>query len=907
VSAFGRARAGLRALLQRRRLEREMHEEMAAHIAQATDRFMARGMGRADALRAARREFGSLGVIQEEARDARGGQWIDGLRRDLGYALRYFRRTPLTTVTIVLTLALGIGFSTAGFSILHGILRRPAPGVPDDPALVKIRGISSERPFARRLSYPELAAYAALTDKFSAVVGWVMSGVVLNTGAPDVGAMSARAYFVTPNYFPTLGVRPAAGRGFDQSRFDQLAPPELTAIISDAIAVERFGGAREALGKLLEVNDVGVTIIGVAHARFRGPVQSGETRNIWLPLSAWQMIAHVKAEAFTDPNAAHFEALARLRPGVALEDALPAVRLVAARADGDARARAPRRATARADIVPLRGVIPVTGRYDNDLPTALAGGTAITLLILLVCTTTVNSLLLGAAVARRYEIGVRLALGASRRRVIRQLLSEVGLLALAGGALALWAFNAIGRFTEVAQDGFDLSLSWAAAAFTVVYAVLTAVISGLSPAMHATRTGLIDVLKDSAIGTTGRSRLQRTFVVAQIAIAQPLMVALAAVIVSVADDIPSLDDPGLREQVLIAEFATGLKPGEPDRIPRLMERFAAVPGVVAVLPKGYGQGYATLEVPAAPSNTDKGELLAPSRVEAVDVPPGYFRAFDIPIVRGRDFIPSDTTLAVTPVIITDSLAGALFNGADAIGRRLRRVGPVRRDVTGEGGVVLFDGQEATEVEVVGVVRTDEDRMTLGYPSDLPPMFVPFRRRWEGRLLMRTNGPAEAFIPALLAIAREEARLVPVYQMRTLAEADRLRRSSRLQATAVAAGCGAVALILASVGLYAMVSVAVGHRRREIGIRLALGAGRRKIVRMFFAGGLRASLLGLLVGLPLSAAALGIVRRETDLVGFEVIGLAVLVAIAVVGVASVASWLPAQRAAVVDPMVALRSE
>ena len=164
-----------------------MQEEMAAHLAQATERFVARGMSRADAFRAAGREFGSVGVIQEDARDARGGQWIDGMRRDLRYAFRYFRRMPLTAVTIVLTLALGIGFSTAGFSILHGILRRPAPGVPDDPALVKIRGISSERPFARKLSYPELGAYAALTDKFSSVAGWVQAGVVANIDARALG------------------------------------------------------------------------------------------------------------------------------------------------------------------------------------------------------------------------------------------------------------------------------------------------------------------------------------------------------------------------------------------------------------------------------------------------------------------------------------------------------------------------------------------------------------------------------------------------------------------------------------------------------------------------------------------------------------------------------------------------
>ena len=882
-----------------------MHEEMSAHLAQATARFMARGMSKQEAMHAAGREFGSLGVIQEDARDARGGQWVDDLRRDLKYALRYFARMPLTTITIILTLALGIGFSTAGFSILHGILRRPAPGVPADPALVKIRGISSERPFARRLSYPELVAYHQLTDKFASVAGWVVSGVVVNTGNQDVGAMSARAHFVTPNYFTALGVRLAAGRGFDQSRFEDLTPPELTAIIGDAIAVERFGSARDALGKHLEVNGVVVTVVGVVAPRFHGPVQSGETRNVWLPLSSWQMIEKVKPEAFTDPNAASFEALARLQRDVSLEDALPSVRLIAARADADAKARLQRTATARADVVPLRGVIPVTGRYDSDLPTALAAGTTITLLILLVCTTTVNSLLVGAAVSRRYEIGVRLALGASRRRVIRQLLTEIVLLSLAAGALALWAFNAVSRVTEIAQDGFDVSVSWASVAFTAVYALLTATLCGLAPAMHATRTGLSDVLKDSTTGKAGRSRLQRAFVVAQIAIAQPLMVALAAVIVSVADEIPSLDDVALREQVLVAEFIIGLNPAEPDRIPRLVQRFGEVPGVIAVLPRGYGKGHATLAQPSSAISNDS-TLQAPSSVEAIDVPPGYFGALDVPIIRGRDFVASDTTLAVTPVIITDSISRELFKGADPIGRRLRHVGPGPLAEMADG-VIQYGGQLEAEVEVVGVVRIDRDRNTLNYPDERPPVYVPFRRTREGRLLIRTNGPAEAFIPKFMAIAREEARLLPVYRMRTLAEADRLRRKSRLEATAFAAGCGAIALILASIGLYAMVSVAVGNRRREIGIRLALGAGRRKVVRLFFTGGLRASLLGLILGLPLSGAALSIVRQQTDLGAVQIAALAVLVALAVVGVASLASWVPARRAAVVDPMVALRAE
>lgn len=909
MSAFGRTRAWLRAIAMRGRMEREMHEEMAAHVAQATERFMARGMSERDALFAARREFGQLGAVQEDAREARGGRWLDSLAGDLKYAFRYFARTPLTTITIVLTLALGIGFSSATFSVINGILTRPAPGVPDDPALVKIRGISNAPPFARRLSYPELSAYAGLTDKFASVAGWVTSAVVVDLGDKDLGVIRARAHFVTPNYFGTLGIRLAAGRGFDQSRFDERFPPELTAIVSQAFASEHFGEARGAVGKQLKVNGVVVTIVGVAPPRFNGPIQSGEPRTLWLPLSSWQPVAKVSDEMFASPTTERFEALARLQPNVALAKALPAVRVVAARAHAEARARTKRTSTATADVVHLRGLMEVTGRYDDELGPVVAAFTAAALLILLVCTTTVNSLLVGAAVARRYEIGVRLALGASRRRVVRQLLTEISILALAGGALGMWGFGALSRLVEVAKDGFDVSPDWTTTGFTVSYAVLTAMLCGLSPALHATHAGLSDVLKDRPGGT---SRLQRTFVVAQIAIAQPLMVALAAVITSVAGGIEPTRNATLRERLLMAEFDThvGFTLKEPDRIPNLVQRLADLPGVAAVLEVGLGQGGISLELPPSDSLGHTWTPPGPSSAAVFDVPPGYFRTVEAPIVRGREFVASDTTLAVTPLVIAESLAVALFKSSDPIGRRLLRVS-------------RYDGRPANErpaeLEVVGVVRMERETNTLEYESDLPPVFVPFRQRREGycfltscitgaKLLIRTTGPAEALMPTVMAVAREEARMVPLTRIRTLAQGDRLRRSSRLEATAVVVGCGVVALILASIGLYAMVSVAVGQRRREIGIRLALGAQARQVVRMFFRSGLRVTLVGLALGLPLSVVGLLVILRQTeDLPRDTVPAVAALVTLAVVGVASLASWLPARRASGVDPMVALRSE
>ena len=899
MSAVGRARKWVRAVVMRGRMERDMREEMHAHVAQAAERFMARGMSERDAQFAAQREFGQMGAIEQLARDARGGEWADSVLADLKYALRYFLRTPLTAVTIILTLALGIGFSSAVFSALTGILTRPAPAVPDDPALVKIRGISGVDPKARLLSYQELSAYSALENRFTSVVGWVSAAAVIDAGDRDLGVFTARADFVTPNYFRTLGVRLADGRGFTQSRFGEIAPAELTAIVSDAIATEQFGGTRGALGKRVKVNDVEVTIIGVAPRRFAGPVQSGETRLVWLPLSAWQIVTSVNPQVFSDPNAASFDALARLQPGVTVADAMAAVRVVTARENAAANAKATPATTASADVVPLRGIIEL-GQYTDEMGPSQIVFPAIALLILLVCTTTVSSLLVGKAVGRRHEIGVRLALGASRWRVVRQLVTEVFILALAGGALGMWVFGVLLRLVEVANDGFDVSPDWRTTAFMIVYAVVTATLAGLSPALHATRAGVSEVLKDSASSTTRRSRLQSTFVVAQIAIAQPLMVVLAATIINVANKIPSANVVALRERIVVADLDAhiGSTLKAPDKTPALVRRIGELPGVATVLPIGNGQGRSILELPRSSAPGDSAASRFRYLASAYDVPPGYFQTVEARIVRGREFVASDTTLAVTPVIINEQLATSLFRSSDPIGRRIARVTLDSRQ----------RDDRATELEVIGVVRMEQETNSLGYPSDLPPMFVPHRRQArDGRFLIRTAGPAEPLIPTMIATIRDEARLLPVRRIGTLAQGDRERRSSRLEVAGSVASAGIITLLLAAIGLYAMVGLAVGQRRREIGVRVALGANTREVVRMFFKGGLRVAMLGLAIGLPLSVVGLAILAQQAGMVWVQLPIAGTVVTAAVVSVAALASWLPARRAAGTDPMVALRPE
>jgi predicted permease len=886
VSAVGQARAWLRAILQRGRMDREMNEEMQAHIAQTADRYMARGLSKEAAWFAARQEFGHVGTLQNHGREARGGLRVESVFADVRYAIRHFARTPLSTFTMVLTLALGVGFSSAVFSVLSGIFTRPAPGVPRDDALVKIRGISNAPPFSRAMSYPELTAYSEQREAFESVAGWVTSGVVLDLGNQQEAVRAASAQFVTPNYFATLGVRITQGRAFGETRFGTLNPPELTAVISEAFAGELFGETRLAIGRQVRVNDAPVTIVGIAPPKFRGAVQSGETRRVWLPLSSWQSIERVDGRLFTDPNAARFEVLARLRPGVGLDEAMAMVRGVAARNDADARALARRTWTGTADVVPLRGVID-PARYANERGPVSVLFTMVALLILAVCTTTVNSLLVGAAVARRHEVGVRLALGASRARIVRQLLTEITIVSIAGGALGMWVFGMLGRVSEVAQDGFDVSPNWGTAAFTLAYAVFAATLAGLSPALHATRAGVSEVLKDNSTGATRKSRLQRTLVIAQIALAQPLLFALAAVTSSVFSGIPSLENVAVRERLVVAEFNTELRRtmGAADRMPDLARRLSTVPGIVAVLPvpaSGYDM---RLEAPE-----DSAKRTNAANASGYAVPPNYFAALGVPLVRGREFVPNDTLATVTPVVINKLLASQLFQAGEPLGRRLRW----RKSET----------EEPREYEVVGVVDMTQENTTLGYPSDLPPLFAPFKWRGEGRLLIRTSVPAEGLIPTIRAVALEEARLFPLSRIGTLAQTDVRRRESRMGVFGVGAALGALGLLLASIGLYAMLSITVGERRREIGVRVALGARPRQVVGMFFRSGLRLTLTGLAIGLPFGLAAIMVV---TDVTGLSTWRTAALVTLGVVGIGALASWLPARRAARVDPMDALRAE
>ncbi|HEY6213206.1 MAG TPA: ABC transporter permease, partial [Vicinamibacterales bacterium] len=860
------------------------------HLERAAERFRARGMSERDALLSARREFGNVGVMQEEARDARGARWIESVVGDLRHALRQFARTPLLSATIVVTLTLGIGVSAGAFAVLSGVFARPAPGVPADPSLVAVRGIqiADGRHYARGLSYAEVMDYARL-PAFDEVAGWTTSMVVIET--PGHAAGTANAHFVTPNYFRTLGLQIREGNDFVQRRVDEHGEPELDAIIGRLYAAEQFGTPEAAVGRTIRINGLTVKIIGLAPPRFLGPFGDGGFRALWIPVSSWPTIDRQSTNVFTARGEGEFGAIARLRDGVGAREANPAVELVASRTNQVSATATGRQRAHTADVVPLRGYARVKVDASEDLAVG-AMITALALLVLLLCTTTVSSLLVGASMTRRHEIAVRLALGASRARIVRQLLTENLLLAVAAGAAGLTAYTFIAHGLRDSITDANLDPGWATALATAAFALATTVLCGLSPALHATRDAVSGVLKDSLTNATVRSRLQRVFVVAQIALTQPLLLGLAAMIAILGREGAHTPAEKLGEHVVLAHFDIWSSANRGDQMPSITRRLAALPGVIAVLPQISGVRNFKLEAPA------RGEVAARQfKIRTQQVANGYFKAMDIPLMRGRDFISADTALKVARIIIGSDLAAQAFGETDPIGKRMAML-------------TSREGRRYGEAEVIGVVAESEvGGSEFGggiriFTPNFGPLTVPEER--PDALLIRVQGLAEPMISTFQEIARAEAPMMPARDMKTLAQIERDARSEIIQATSASAVAGIVTLFLAAIGLYAVIALGVSQRRREIGVRISLGARPGQVVAMFFRSGLRVSVIGLLIGLPLSAATLMIVGSEIGMPRMNLPLLALSVAGAVVTVACLASWIPARRAAGVDPLEVLKS-
>ena len=740
-------RLRLRSVLRRARVEQELDDEIRDHIDRRVAEDIARGVAPEQARQAALAAFGGIEQSKEACREVRGVTMIEHTVQDLRFAARRFARAPIATATMIGIFALGIGFSTALFLFVQSFVNGPVPGIPRDESLVRIRGIDRSRPgraIGREFSYPEYREYAAQRTLFSGVAAWTSSDIVFDAGTRQASPQSGAATYVTGNYFQVLGLRPAAGAGLPMAANDADAAPSLVAVISHVMWERHFERSPGVIGRVMKVNGVAVTIVGVAPRRFAGARTGGSQMRVWLPLSTRPQLQRT-ASTLSSYDDARFGLAARLQPGVRADQTRSIVEAIAARAARETAESTGR--VASTDVVPLiaSNYFPPSGADEGA-----SAGPFITLmfpvLVLLITCTNVSALLAGLGVARRREIAVRLALGAGRRRVVRQLVTETVMLAMAAGALGLFVIWLLLRLFDASIPDLAIEIDWRSITLTFSLALVAGLLFGFAPALHATRLALQDALKDSAgVVVARRLRLQSWLVVAQIAFTQPALLSMGALLLEMRSDLRDLSEQPYADRLAELHFNVNPRYGPLDdareqTLVRLQERLAAVPGVAGVVRQEHNDSF---DVDVHPADGVPGlELASPLQVRTIAAPAGYFPLMSLSFVRGRDFDATERTQDGA-IVIGSSLARRLWGGVDAIGRRVVSISPTMRGIRTFSVVGVVD--DATTGERDGERHGGRHPELPGTRGDGARIFMP-RVHTTGHLLVRTHGPAEQLLP-----------------------------------------------------------------------------------------------------------------------------------------------------------------
>jgi putative ABC transport system permease protein len=819
------------------------------------------------------------------------------LIQDLKFALRMLAKNPGFTAVAVVTLALGIGANTAMFSVVNGVLLQPLPF--KDPGRLVALGEKTRQFDMSSFSYPNLHDWQDQNRSLDGLAGFNWQDCNLTGGGEPEHVSGKR---VTANFFLVFGVPPVLGRNFDPKE-DHIGAGAAV-MISAGLWKRRFGASPDVIGKSLTLNGQDYTIVGIVSAWFeyRGPA------DVYTLLGQWDNPTARLREIHPG-----IHAVGRLKPGVTVEQAQSEMSGIAARlAQIYPKTNADNGATVR----------PLAQELVGDVrPVLLILLGAVGFVLLIACANVAN-LLLARATGRQREMAIRAAIGASRGRVIRQLLTESALLAVAGGSLgllvAVWGTRAVlalvpgglPRTENIHMDGWVL-------AFTLVVSLVTGVIFGLAPAVQVSRINLHLTLKEGGRGSTaGHHRLRALLVISEIAASLVLLVGAGLMLKTIYQ--LRRVDPGFDPRNVLT-FHVGLSPenistAESIRVAykRMIDGIERVPGVEAAaiatdVPLTGDDSELPLWVSGRPRPTSQSDMLW-----ALWYPtsPGYLRAMSIPLLRGRYFTDQDTKDSAGVVVIDDVMAKGLFPGEDAIGKSIAIA-----DTTGDVGHGLNKPLEI--VGVVGHVKhwgLDSDATAkIRYELYMPYVQIPdqITKAFLGTgmaLLVRTSvDPLSTVATVRRRIAEQGGGNQPVYGILTMQQVVSDSVADRRFSMLLLGIFAALALALAAVGIYGVISYTASQRTHEVGIRMALGAKRRDVLKLVVGQGLGLVLLGLGAGLT---AAFGLTRlmstmlygvRPTDLPTFA--GCSVLL----VGVAVLASYIPARRAAKVDPMTALRYE
>ena len=823
---------------------------------------------------------------------------IESLFGDVRYALRGLAANRLFSVVAIGSLALGIGLNSALFSVVNALLLRPL-AVSNPDQLVRIY-TTSEIPEST-FSYPDLRDVQRETTVFSAIAAHtLMFANVSHEGQSQL----LLGEIVTANYFDTLGVRAALGRVFDATE-DRTEGGNRVALIADSLWRRQFGGDRTVLGRSLRVRGVDYTIVGVLPARFSG-MTPGLKAELWVPIS---MVADVEPIGMNDivvspegktrltqrGNRWMF-VTARLAPGASLAQARAAVDSTMERLRHDY----PQTNGDRHGVVRPAASVRIHPTIDNALlPGAAAIMIAVGLVLLVACANIAN-LLLARGSSRRREMAIRVAVGAGRVRLVRQLLAESFVLAslggLAGLLLAAWSVRLVLGIQPALPIPItlDLSLDARVLGFTALVAMATGLLFGLAPALQATRTDLVPSLKDDAAALSGggRMRLRGLLVVAQVTVCVVLLVG-AALLTRGAMRAARVDIGFHPEGLAITTVDLAMHRYSADRgavfYRDALDRVRAIPGVTSAalverLPFSPNLHTRNLLVEGKTYPPDaRGDLL-----DVTAVTSGYFRTLGVPVLQGRDFDNRDTEGSPPVVIVNEAMARKYWPGVSAVGRRIRAHGA------------------SAPFEVVGVVRDYKVR-TVG---ESPVPFVHFARAQRYApsvsILARTTGDAADLARAMRrALLSLEPELVFI-ENQPMETAIATTLFPVRAGAALGAGFGVLALLLAAIGLYGVTAFWVSRRTREIGIRIALGATPRAVIARVLAQGLMLVLCGLIAGGLLAIAATrSLVGMLYGVSSIDPISYAAATAV-LLAVALAANIIPARRAARVDPMIALRT-
>ena len=876
---------------RRARWDRERARELQSYLEIETEENMARGMSPDEARYAARRKLGNTTLLREEIFYMNSIGFLETLWQDVRYGLRQLRRNPGFTAVAVLTLALGIGANTAIFSVVDGVLLAPLPYAQPN-RLVAIWELNLHYGWHVWISYLNFRDWQRGARAFQTMPAYYIESHDLTSPGPP---QHVEGNGISSGFFATLGVKLALGREFTPAEDRHGGAP--VAIISDRLWQNRFHGSPRVLGKLVTLDGVDYSVVGVLPADF----QLFGHPDVYTPLGQADPVVLKDRGTHDD-----MLAIGWLRPGVSLARAQAEMSVIQNHLD---------RLYPKSDQGLGAAVVPLKNELVGDVRgTMLLLLGAVGLVLLIACSNVAN-LLLARAAARAREFAIRSAIGASRARVARQLLTESVLLSLAGAGLGLliagWGVKPVlAAVPGNLPRGDDIHLNLPVLLFAFAVAVAVGILFGMAPALHSSEPALQEELKEGGRTSSGsRSRAQNSLVISQMALTLVLLVGAGLLFRTIRRMWET--NPGLDTQHIVT-FKVGISSSltttaSSTRIAyrQLLERIQRIPGVEAAdftdsLPLSGQTGQVAFWI----DGQKPAVLQSAPRMLMFLTGPNYLRVMKIPLLQGRFFTPQDTTKSAAVMVIDSIFARTYFPGKNPVGHTIscgfdRVYGPYR--IIGVVG----------HVRNAGLGRPSAYTRAQSYfplyqdPDEWVPVNFP-----GTTIIVRTPLDAAAVMPAIRKVVYSAGKDQPVYAVRTMQEIASQSMSSQRFPMILFGIFAGLALLLASVGIYGVISYSVTQRVHEIGIRMALGAQRRDVFRMVIGQGLRLALVGLAVGL---AAALVLTRLLSSfsrlLYGVRVSDPATFVAVSLLltGVAVLACYIPARRATKVDPMVALRHE